>query len=1240
MDLIDDTQAPKQLPAGQKLPPLLPLTPRYEKSSHKVYFEAIEEALDGPNADDIRNIALTGGYGVGKSSILQKVAEKHKDKVVQVSLSTLGSKGDRSEQSDPALSKTNLIQKEIVKQLLYREESVKMPGSRFRRIGRFKKARATGFALLLALLLTAIFYLGGWSDKLAILAQPINVGLWIHAILFAIFGVVIFATLALFHNRVQIRQVKIADTDISLAGDASTSYFDQYLDEIVYFFDVTKRDIVIFEDIDRFDDARIFETLRALNTLLNRTGQLKARRIRFIYAIKDSIFVKLGRLVAKDSGDEPDEDSVNDVVAVEVERANRTKFFDLVIPVVPFITHRNARNLMDGVLKDVDGKISPELIDLAARYLTDMRLIKNVRNEFIIFKDKVLKSDDGDALDLSDDALFAMMLYKSTHLADFEKVKAGTSKLDDLYADYREIVSRAEQALTAETRQARRQLANLNTADARSEELGDALIAYAERMARHMGTPTPVTSTVALAGQVRTDDIRTPEFWRSFADSDGQLEVSFVARSGGQRGQFTITKADGIEIFGSELASSTAWDAKNRQGLQERIDKALKQRVALSHSDMNFLVEHDDYTNADGKPFRELANALLESELARQLVAGGYIGRDFTLYTSTYYSGRVSTHAQNVLMHNVDRNVMDISYALEPGEVEAIVGERGETVMREHGMYNASVLDYLLAPRAPDEAQGVFAERDRLANILVRALIANGDDESTFFDAYFSSGGQQSTLVRKLAERWNRVFDFLIERSELEDTTQVELFSAALESMSSQVDYKVSVGSVRPFIEAHFAELPVLAADSTGAEAADRIANLFAKMSVHLPGLEHLSNETRRAIVATNSYAITRANLAFVVGGDDIALDEIQTRDENTYKYVLGDLGAYLTALHELDPASLTVANPDILPAIVGNVVEADLERLPAVLDGAVQGATVANLSTVPSAAWAALADRKQFPTTTGNVTAYIATIGEIDAHLGNLLIVAGGIDVPDGVDQPVLKTLAGQILSAQSNVADPAVRTALVVSLGLDSWLPATAVPSEKGTLIGLLIESEIIQDDAASFALALAQDWPTREFAISKSNAFPDFMTPAEAPITDVASLMRSSSISDKVKDVIVDRADEFVPTDQRTALEGLAYYVAKKSQPLPVPLVTSMASAGVTAAVVIQLLKPLLPQLNESQLVPILTSLGGSYGLATARNGKHPKLPNTPADLALVERLEVLDLASTHSISGNNIKVNMKK
>jgi hypothetical protein len=101
-----------------------------------------------------------------------------------------------------------------------------------------------------------------------------------------------------------------------------------------------------------------------------------SRSIRFVYALRDSIFEQLGT----------DSQAEGDSAQAEASLANRTKFFDLVVPIVPFITHRTARDLLTDVLKPdalPEGTaVSPELIDLTARHLPDMRLLKNIRNEY------------------------------------------------------------------------------------------------------------------------------------------------------------------------------------------------------------------------------------------------------------------------------------------------------------------------------------------------------------------------------------------------------------------------------------------------------------------------------------------------------------------------------------------------------------------------------------------------------------------------------------------------------------------------------------------------------------------------------------------------------------------------------------------------------------------------------------------------------------------------------------------
>ncbi|MGO4610991.1 hypothetical protein AB4142_32150, partial [Variovorax sp. 2RAF20] len=80
--------------------------------------------------------------------------------------------------------------------------------------------------------------------------------------------------------------------------------------------------------------------------------------VRFIYACRDDIF--LG----------------SDV---------RTKFFDFILPVVPVLDSRNAYTHLRNKLKDVPVRDNV-LLKQTSLYISDMRSLKNIANEYNVFR--------------------------------------------------------------------------------------------------------------------------------------------------------------------------------------------------------------------------------------------------------------------------------------------------------------------------------------------------------------------------------------------------------------------------------------------------------------------------------------------------------------------------------------------------------------------------------------------------------------------------------------------------------------------------------------------------------------------------------------------------------------------------------------------------------------------------------------------------------------------------------------
>lgn len=206
---------------------LAPLIPGFDREQHQIYVDHLNAAL---TTDNVCNIALTGRYGAGKSSVLQEFARHNRKRVLFLSLSTLGPDADDE-------SRTNQIEKELVKQLLHREKPSRLPQSRYQRIDRLPRWRAVGESVFGLISLGLVLWLFGVLPALPGMAG--NHPWWLRvtaAVVTSIAAISLVAwTRLAVHNRLVVSAVSAGGASISLTK--SESYFDKYLDEIVYFFE-------------------------------------------------------------------------------------------------------------------------------------------------------------------------------------------------------------------------------------------------------------------------------------------------------------------------------------------------------------------------------------------------------------------------------------------------------------------------------------------------------------------------------------------------------------------------------------------------------------------------------------------------------------------------------------------------------------------------------------------------------------------------------------------------------------------------------------------------------------------------------------------------------------------------------------------------------------------------------------------------------------------------------------------
>ena len=438
-DDVADPPAQEQQ-SSDALSELIVLSPHYDEKHHGLYVKKLEQAVRNPK---IRNIALTGGYGTGKSSVIQGLIERihsskefKKTRPIIISLPTI----QVADESDSEDNRTDRIQREIVKQLLYRSDPRKMRGSQYRRITHVTVVQRATICFIIAAILTFIFWLLAKPDWHWHWSQGGSLrGYWQPAVIQAIsWGLTLYIDW-IWVDKPTIKGLEFGPTKLELDKNAS-NYFDKYLNEIIYYFEVSGTNLVIFEDLDRFNDPYIFDALHELNELINislgqeRFTEQKNPPVKFLYATRDSIFEHKTKGIIENTDAR---------YAHRLEIENRTKFFDVIVPIVPFSTSHSAYKYLRQLLNDhtilTETKRGKELLEIVGSGISDYRLLANIASEFQIFIEQIFNSQTINKIPLTEkyiQNLFAFIVYKNAHLTDYEKMQTGNSNIDIIYNNF------------------------------------------------------------------------------------------------------------------------------------------------------------------------------------------------------------------------------------------------------------------------------------------------------------------------------------------------------------------------------------------------------------------------------------------------------------------------------------------------------------------------------------------------------------------------------------------------------------------------------------------------------------------------------------------------------------------------------------------------------------------------------------------------------------------------------------
>lgn len=700
--LIEIAEAVRLRTASSRAPAkFVDLAPTDEADRGGVYSAALKFATDSP---DVSNIALTGPYGSGKSSIIRSFLKSYPRRALHISLAAfLPEAGDERR----TVTKQE-IERSILQQLLYGADADKLPLSRFKRI------QTPGIWSIFRSLYILIGLLALWhvfDERAALLDgsyfEPLDISNW-PALSIATFAL-IFLWSAIHHFYVasfgvSLKSVSLKDIQIRPSSEDQDSILNRHLDEIIYFFQSTRYDLVIVEDLDRFDDSDIFVTLREINSLVNGNAGVK-RRIRFLYALRDDMFVN----------------------------TDRTKFFEFIIPVIPIINSSNSIDMVlaQGERLELDGRLDKQFLREVSRYLSDLRLIHNIFNEYAIYAAN-LETDGENHLDPT--KLLAVLIYKNVYPRDFERLHRGEGNLaailgrkDELITEgersYRSEIVELERDIEAAEQQVPKDLRELKRVYTMA--LIEALPEYVTAVGRNVQERIPLNT---LSDHKGIDEIIVAPnliHWN--------VHGNRVQHNNSTLQQTVNSECSYAERVRSIEQKATAY----KKAAHNRIAELRYKIKAIRTSKFNILLRSG--TQQVTNLFESFGDG---GDLARFLLLEGYLDDSYYQYTSLFHSGRLSPNDNKFLIQIRAFKTPEPSFPIDNPE-EVIAGMREDDFSLKYAL-NVRLIDALL------ESEG---HKERLRKIF--AYLSNEFlNQQDFFEAYYATGSHIADFLRQFTDAW------------------------------------------------------------------------------------------------------------------------------------------------------------------------------------------------------------------------------------------------------------------------------------------------------------------------------------------------------------------------------------------------------------------------------------------------------------------------------------------------------
>ena len=1154
--------------------------------------------------EKIKNIALTGSYGSGKSSILQSFEKQNTNKKLQflnISLATFKEEKEIKDKTEGE-NLLRLIELSILQQLFYREKDRKLPDSRLKKIKSFTWKNLLSVTIGSFLFLVSLF-LFIKPDILSHILPEVdisdNVKIIIHyvSLILCILGFtfIILKSIRLFHN-LKISKLKISNAKIEISPEINKSVLNHNLEEILYFFEATEYNVVIIEDLDRFQETEIFTKLRELNLLINNSKKIN-RRVTFIYALRDEMFA--------------DKD--------------RTKFFDFIIPVIPHIYTSNSNEILQREIARIADKVSESLIDDISLFIDEMRLLHNIINEFQIYKQ--LLSDK-----LIQDKLLAMIVYKNICPDDFVKLSNYKGDLYDTINKKREYIKQQSNEIENKIAEHKEEIKQLDTL--KIKDIKELRALYVLQYIKQINTAYKINSFHLNNNKYNFEQVLEDSVFPYLISSD----PIYFGTAHQQKAQQSIKfqdiekQVDAKYTYKEREEQIKSWHNGKIQELKQQVASLEQKNNELNRKKIGELLSNKN-VSVEPKDNKQ--------ELIKLLLRNGYIAEDYLDYISIFHEGSISRNDHTFLLNVKSQTKTDFTHPLD--KIDKLISKISLIDFEKEYILNYQLVDFVLDNMGYEkQKEAIFKLLKKLSNTSVK-----------FIDGFIDNGIRIDLFIKELYHCKIDVFDLVYRNSNLPDKRLSQYFKLVIENADIE---DIKAISEKSFLSVAIADNPNdnydifdLVSDETKIKTTLKGLNIkFKKINPH-----SISEDMLNYICQNNHYQINVQMLKLIIQAkgnfnqvDFDARNYYAIQNSNCIElasYIDSNISEYIdnvylkleTNTQEKEDCLIILLNKEDLDikqkeAIIQKV-ETKISRLTEIKTIEVDDLLFENSKLQPN--WKDIIIRFE--------NSEIVISESIIMFLNNIenakTLSKTKID-KEGLDEDTIKTFS-RVLMLNRDIHDDSYSHILKSIPYIYSSLSFESLTEDK---VNLLIKNNRLELSSANYTV-LRDNFPNLHIDLIEkrySKLTNELLGELSFDNDDITLILESFILPINNKQMIVDAYDEDEVINSAEILSLLRDLALNQSFKISKDVLMAVLTQTKDIELRIKLYNNQRNRLNKEDITTFLNSLPEPYSEIAKQDRQQPLLPDSATNEQFAQILESKRYISSHKKDKKGIRIYKRK